>query len=107
MRNVALLIFSATYAVSMVVGCSFPRPVDVQDMSGTGGGDASPSDAAAPESDADRGTVHVTVVNDDGMGQPAAFVPVVFTDPHGAVVTASTTDVSGKATADVFTGGAV
>jgi hypothetical protein len=53
------------------------------------------------------GTGKVTVVDAQGAGTPAAFIPVVFIDPDGSLVANVMTDISGKAQADVLPGASV
>lgn len=64
-------------------------------------------DAPPPIDAVTRGTVHVTVLDPSGSGVPAPNMHVVFLDPDGSLVKSATTDTSGKAEADVLTGGSV
>lgn len=64
-------------------------------------------DAAIPTDDAPvtpvRGTVHVTVLEPAGTGNPAVGATVVFVDADGTV-TKKTTDTAGKTSADLLPG---
>ena len=70
-------------------------------------GDNGPDAAATPDAGPDanpRGTVHVTVIDNNGTGAPVVNAPVVFFDPDGTMVADVTTDGNGQAQADILPG---
>jgi hypothetical protein len=70
---------------------------------GPTGADAPAAADAGPDADP-RGTVHVTVIDNNGTGAPVVNAPVVFFDPDGTMVADVKTDGSGQAQADVLPG---
>ncbi|HEY0194475.1 MAG TPA: hypothetical protein VGC42_25355 [Kofleriaceae bacterium] len=84
--------------------CAAAACGSVKDQAGHLPDGGTPADA--PPTGPVRGTVHVTVLEPAGTGNPAVGATVVFVDTDGTV-TKKTTDTAGKANADLLPGASV
>jgi len=99
MRLSSTTLWTFLCAAALATGCgkvkTFPD--------GGGGADAPAAADAGPDANP-RGTVHVTVIDNNGTGAPVVNAPVVFFDPDGSMVADVKTDGNGQAQADVLPG---
>jgi hypothetical protein len=100
MRLSSPSLYACLCAISLAAACGKVK-------SSVDGGGGSADAPAAPDAGPDanpRGTVHVTVIDNNGTGAPVVNAPVVFFDPDGTMVADVKTDGSGQAQADVLPG---
>jgi hypothetical protein len=96
MRRNLLLSFAMLTACGKVSGLADAGDGSGTNIDGSVGPDANP-----------RGTVTVTIYDNQNTGAPVAGIPVVFVDPDGKLVGRPTTDADGKASAEVLPGATV